>query len=53
MTINILVYGIFSSIKERRNMFPTIVKQIESKSSIFNNDYLIAKTKKKSSKGEN
>ena len=35
MTINILIYGIYKSIVEKKNMFPKIIQEIEFKSSIF------------------
>ena len=35
MTINILIYGIYKSVIEKKNMFPKIIQEIEFKSSIF------------------
>ena len=35
MTINILIYGIYKSIVEKKNMFPEIIKEIDFKCSIF------------------
>lgn len=37
MTINVLIYGIYESIKERKNMFPSIINDIEVKASVFGN----------------
>lgn len=37
MTINVLIYGIYKSIKERKNMFPSIINDIEVKASVFGN----------------
>ncbi|WP_395066683.1 hypothetical protein [Flavobacterium sp.] len=45
MTINILLYGLFKSLKERKNMFPYIIKDIEFKSSIFNSDRVTISSK--------
>jgi len=35
MIINILLYGIYKSVVEKKNMFPKIIKDIDFKSSIF------------------
>ncbi len=35
MTINILIYGIYKSVLEKKNMFPEIIKEIDFKCSIF------------------
>lgn len=35
MTINILIYGIYKSIVEKKNMFPKIIQEIDFKCSIF------------------
>lgn len=37
MTINLLIYGIYKSIKERKNMFPSIINDIEVKANVFGN----------------
>ncbi|MEC4003562.1 hypothetical protein OX283_002735 [Flavobacterium sp. SUN052] len=37
MTINLIIYGIYKSIKERRNMFPSIMNDIEIKANVFGN----------------
>lgn len=35
MTINILLYGIYKSVLEKKNMFPKIIKEIDFKCSYF------------------
>ncbi len=35
MTINILIYGIYKSVVEKKNMFPKIINDIDFKCSIF------------------
>jgi len=35
MTINLLIYGIYKSIVEKKNMFPKIIEEIDFKCSIF------------------
>lgn len=38
MTINLLIYGIYKSVKDKKNMFPKIIKDIDFKCSIFGGD---------------
>jgi hypothetical protein len=36
MTINILIYGLYKSIRKRRNMFPVVLRELEAKANVFN-----------------
>jgi len=37
MTINILLYGTLKSIQKKKNMFPDIIRELESKNGILGN----------------
>ena len=41
MTINIIVYGIYKSIRKRKNMFPIIMREMEAKATLFKHNFVL------------
>ncbi|WP_298397456.1 hypothetical protein [Flavobacterium sp.] len=46
MTINVLIYGIYKSIVEKKNMFPEIISEIDFKCSVFGREGVKIGTKR-------